>query len=227
MKTIFITGATSGIGRATALALSHPDHRLVLIGRREDRLKEVASQCIHAVAVPLDVSDTGSVAGLKDLMGDASAVALVNNAGIGEFGPFHEQSWASISSQISVNLLGAMACVHALLPQMISLGSGQIVQVTSIVSDRHRFAHAEAYTAGKAGLSGFTRSLRESVRGAGIRVTEIIPGAVDTEIWGEHSPPRSEMLTAEHVAQAIAFVINAPEGQVIEEMLLTPPKGIL
>jgi NAD(P)-dependent dehydrogenase (short-subunit alcohol dehydrogenase family) len=109
---------------------------------------------------------------------------------------------------------------------MLAFGSGQVVFVGSMVT-RHTFAGTEAYTAAKTGLLGFARSLSESYRRKGIRVTTVTAGAVDTDLWGGVSPPREDMLSAETVAEAIATVVGLPSDRVMEEIVVTPPKGVL
>lgn len=238
LKTVVITGASSGIGRALALLLAPEGHRLALVARRGHELGTLQRECVelgsHGVAAEaLDVCDPKAgkqiVEAVKFLNGSGlggGETVLVHGAGMAGFGPFLEQPLEAADRQIDVMLKAPISLTHALLPQMLSFGSGQVVFVGSIAT-RHAFGGAEAYTAAKAGLHGFARSLSESYRRQGVRVTVVTAGATDTDLWGGISPPREDMLSAKTVAEAIAGVIGLPEDRVVEEIVVTPPKGVL
>jgi short-subunit dehydrogenase len=232
-KRVVITGASTGIGHATARALAKKGHSLVLVARRADLLLEVARECLElgaaaATAAPLDLGEPSQATRLADHLQHlpAGEQVLVNNAGVAQFGDFATSSWIDHSRQIEVNLLGLMASTHALLPGMLADGSGLIVNVLSIAAT-HVFPGAEAYSASKAGALAFGRSLSASYRRQGIRVTQILPGATDTPIWGEGGPDRNQMLSPDAVARVIRDVVEASPDRVMDEVTVTPPFGIL
>lgn len=232
-KRVVITGASAGIGRATALTLAKEGHALVLVARRIDLLLEVAKQCLErgareATVAGLDMAEPGEakrlVAHLKEL-GEGEQV-LVNNAGTAAFGEFHLMPWTDHARQIELNLVGLMAATYAVLPGMLEEGSGQVVNVLSIAAQTV-FPGSEAYSAGKAGALAFSRSLSASYRARGLRVSCVLPGATDTPIWGAGGPDRSQMLHPSAVARVIRDLVETPPDRVVDEVTVTPPRGIL
>jgi 3-oxoacyl-[acyl-carrier protein] reductase len=228
-----VTGASSGIGRATALLLAKSGHALVLNARREHELNRVAESCLAAGACAVsvvagDVAEPDTAPRFADAVEQSGSgpVVLVNSAGTAEFGPFHACDLEQAVQGVQVGLCGAMRAVHALLPLMLEEGRGTVVNVVSIAA-RHTFPNAEAYTAAKSGLLGFSRSLSASYRGRGVRVTAVVPGATDTPLWGAQSPPREDMLPAMAVAETVKCVIDLPWDRVVDEIVVTPPKGVL
>lgn len=234
-KRIVVTGASGGIGREASLALSKEGHCLVLVARHLDRLVELAQDCLDlgagsADAAALDLADpeTGlRLAEHVDALGDGELV-LVNIAGVAHFGPFHETPLEEHLKQVRVNLLGLVSVTHALLPKMLDAGRGQVINVLSIAAQT-AFPGAEAYSAGKAGAYAFGKSLSASYRTQGLRVTSVFPGATDTPLWDSQSgsPPREEMLTAQAVAQIVRDLVKLPADRVVDEITVTPPKGVL
>ncbi|MBX3110825.1 MAG: SDR family NAD(P)-dependent oxidoreductase [Fimbriimonadaceae bacterium] len=232
---VVITGATGGIGREAALALAKDGHSLVLVSRRLDRLVELAQDCLRAGArsadaAALDLADRATgprVADHVQALG-AGDIVLVNVAGVAAFGPFHELSIDEHLRQIEVNLVGLVSVTHALLPQMLESGGGQIINVLSIAAQT-TFPHSEAYSASKAGAHAFGKSLSASYRSQGLRVTSLFPGATDTPLWDTQagSPPREDMLTAQSVGQVVRDLVKLPRDRVVDEMTITPPKGVL
>jgi len=230
-----VTGASSGIGRATALLLAKDGHALVLNARREDVLRTLAEECLAAGSsavsvVAGDVSHPATGPQLADAvaMSGAGEVVLVNNAGTAAFGPFHELPIETAVRMVDVLLSGAMRATHALLPTMLEEGRGTIVNVVSVAA-LQTFSSAEAYCAAKAGLLAFSRSLARDYRPMGVRVTSLIPGASDTALWDaiEGHPDRADMLSPQAVAEAIKMVVDSPRDRSYDEIVLTPPKGVL
>jgi short-subunit dehydrogenase len=228
-----VTGASSGIGRATALLLARDHHALILNARREQELTSLAEACLAAgacsvstVVGDIGVDDTSDeLADTVDMSGQGEIV-LVNNAGWAEFGPFHEQPIETALGIVDATLGGAMQVTRALLPKMLMVGRGTVVNVVSIAV-RHTFPNAEAYTAAKSGLLGFSKSLNASYRSQGIRVTALIPGAVDTPLWKDQGPDKEDMLKPQAVAETIKWLIDLPRDRAVDEIVLTPPKGVL
>jgi len=235
MSRIVVTGASSGIGRATALLLAKDGHALVLTSRQEDKLRALADSCLVAGAasvsvVAADIADPDTAPQLADAVGMSGEgeIALVNNAGVAMFGSFDKMPIEDSIKMVRVMLEGTMRATHALLPAMLTASRGTVVNVLSIAV-LHTFAGSEGYSAAKYGLLGFAKSLSQSYRRQGLRVTNVIPGSTDTQLWDaiESPPARDDMLTAEAVAQTIKMVIDAPRDRSYDEIVVTPPKGVL
>lgn len=234
-KRVVVTGASGGIGREASLSLAKDGHALVLVARRLDKLVELAQDCLDAGArsadaAALDLDDPGTgprVAEHVSALGKGELV-LVNVAGVASFGSFHQAPVEEHLWQIRVNLLGLVSVTHALLPQMLAAGHGQVVNVLSIAVHT-AFPNAEAYSASKAGAYAFGKSLSASYRAQGLRVTSLFPGATDTPLWDAQggSPPREDMLTAQAVGQVVRELVKLPPDRVVDEMTVTPPKGVL
>ena len=150
---------------------------------------------------------------------------MVNAAGVAEFGDFTKLDFRN---QLDVNLVAPLALCQAAIPWMLEHGSGQIINVLSIAATTP-FSGAAAYAASKAGLLMAGRCLSAEFRKQGVRVTSVLPGATDTPIWDDASfvPERADMLSVSAVAEAICYLVGLPADRVIEELTLTPPKGIL
>ena len=230
-----VTGASSGIGRATALLLATDGHALVLTARREGELRKLGEACLaggaSAVSVVAgDLTDPDLAPQLADAARQCGEgeVVLVNNAGTAAFGTFHEQPVQTAASMVEVGLVAAMRATHALLPLMLEGAGGIVVNVVSVAST-HAFGGAEAYCATKAGLLAFSRSLALDYRSKGVRVTALMPGATDTPLWDKTPlhPDRGDMLPPQAVAETIKMVIDAPRDRAFDEIVLLPPKGIL
>ncbi len=183
---ILITGASSGIGQALALALAREGARLVVAARREDRLKAVAGACRdaggEAIAWPTDVTRAADV---ERAVGAAveqfgRVDVLVNNAGSGIYRSVERTAVEDLAAMLEVNLIGAFHGVKAVLPHMRREGKGQIVTVASLVAKR-AMPRMGAYSAAKAAVVALDESLRVELRGSGIQVTTVYPGATATE----------------------------------------------
>jgi short-subunit dehydrogenase len=234
-KRIIICGASSGIGKATALALSRTDCELVLAARRKALIDDLAAQCekngARAIGVACDVTQFRDceelIAAAKALGPDVEPV-LVNSAGVAEFGDFASASHVSMDDQVRTNLMGPMYACRAIIPWIVQAGAGHIVNVLSI-SATTVFSGAAAYSASKAGLLMFGKSLAAEYRKQGLRLTAIIPGATDTAIWDRQGfvPSREDMLSPTAVGEAIRDVILLPPDRSVDELTIMPPKGVL
>jgi 3-hydroxy acid dehydrogenase / malonic semialdehyde reductase len=214
-----VTGASRGIGAATVRALAEASFR-VIAGARDrtalDRLAAEAGPAMRIEAMTLDVTSDGDLARLDDLPVD---LAVLNAGIISSTRPFHQQDMAEVDRQIAVNLRGAMAVTHRVLPGMIARRRGHLVFVTSMIA-LHPFPNVAIYAATKAGLHGFAQTLRMELAGTGIRVSEIAPGRVRTAIWHEalggdqaaidriFGPYRA--LLPEEVAETVMAIVNLP-----------------
>jgi NADP-dependent 3-hydroxy acid dehydrogenase YdfG len=234
-KVAIVTGATSGIGEATALALGGAGAKVVVAGRREDRLQELAGKLEGALAVTTDVTDESQARGLVERANEemGSVDILVNNAGVMLLGPIEGADTEDWRRMVSVNLLGLFYCTHAALPLMRAQGSGDIVNVSS-VAGRRATSFSGVYNATKFGVVGFSEALRQETVGAGIRVVVIEPGAVKTELISQITNPAvrdaaekfiadmDEPLESEDIARAILYAVSQPPRVSVNEMLIRP-----
>ncbi|HLW94488.1 MAG TPA: SDR family oxidoreductase [Solirubrobacteraceae bacterium] len=230
--TCVITGASSGIGAATARTLHSQGHRIALLARRGERIRALAAELgERALAVEADVTDRDS------LVGAAEAVRaelgrtdiLINNAGVMLLGPFGSEQRADYRPMIEVNLLGVITATEVFLPQLRD-GGGQLINVSSVAARIARPGNA-VYAATKWGLGGFTEALRQELH-PDIRVSLIEPGAVATEL-AEHithaetkqmvkESGREIAIAAEEIAEIIAFVISRPASVTLNDILVRP-----
>ena len=224
-----VTGASSGIGAATATALVEAGFEVVAGARRLDRLREVAEP-IGALALPLDVTDPDSVRAFA--AGVRSCRVLVCNAG-GALGldPLTEADEDTWRRMYDTNVLGTLRTVQAFLPALVASGDGQVVVVGSIAA-LEPYAGGAGYNAAKAGQAALTRVLRLELLGQPVRVSEVDPGMVETEFSlvrfdGDQDRADAvyagvEPLTAEDVAACIAFVATRPAHVNIDRMVVLP-----
>lgn len=216
-KTVIVTGASSGIGRAAALELARRGARVVLAARRVELLERVAEECRElggtAIVVPADVRRAEDC---QALVAAAGAVdALVNNAGFAIFDAIESAKPDELREMMDTNYFGAVNCTQAVLPQMLARRSGTIVNVSSIAG-LMGYARMGGYCATKFALTGFTEALRDEVLSRGVHVALVCPGTTDTEFFVKAErgkmPAASRLILAvppERVARAIA---DAAEG---------------
>ena len=206
--TALITGASRGIGRAIALALA-PTHDLILTARNVNALAEVAVEATQAGAacqtVPLDLRSPVTVA--SALKGFAPDV-LINNAGLAVMKPFLELSPDEWQSQVDVNINALYHVTRAVLPAMVARGSGHVITIGSLAG-RNTFVGGSCYAGTKHFVMGFTESLMLEVRDAGVKVSVVMPGSVDTELFPEGTD-RSWMLEPRDVADVVVNMIATP-----------------
>jgi short-subunit dehydrogenase len=233
---IIITGASSGIGEATARLFASNNYRVVLAARRVDRLNELADEIQskggQSLVVLTDISQQDHVDNLvaQTLEHFGQIDILLNNAGLGRIGWLEKlDPRADIAHQINVNLIGMIQMTHAVLPHMIDRKQGHIINMGSIAGLIATPTYS-VYAASKYGLRGFTEALRREVHIYGIHVTGIYPGGVATE-FGEKagikrrtkiSTPGFLKLTAEDVARTVLRVVKKPYRAVIIPGLMRP-----
>lgn len=219
-RTALITGASRGIGKAIAEALATEGFRLLLVSR----------SIPQATGYRADISVPGEVRGLfahaREILGHLDV--LVNSAGVAEAAPVTETTDDLWERVLATNLTGTFLCCRAALEWMMPRKSGHIINILSVAA-MEVFPNNAAYCASKFGALGFTRVLREEVRASGIRVTAVLPGAVDTKIWDHYWPdaPREKMMIPEDVAGAVMGAVLARDQAVIEEIVLRPRTGRL
>lgn len=226
-----ITGASSGIGAATARALAADGYRVVLLARRADRIDALAAEIGGgAVAIAADVTDRDSVVAAAQRVHElGGADVLVNNAGTMLLGPFSAEQRADYRAMIEVNLLGAITVTEVFLDQLKD-GGGDLVNLSSVAGRTARAGNG-VYAATKWGMNGWSESLRQELL-PDVRVTLIEPGVVDTELPTHitHEATRDAVqqgydratVQPEEVAEVIAFALSRPRHLAINEILLRP-----
>jgi len=230
-----ITGGGRGIGAETGKQLAQQGATVVLVARTQAQLEATAAQIRDAGGkahwFAADVSDESAmreaVQGALGITGNLDI--LVNNAGfIQSVGPIESSDPAEWWRTLEGNLKGLYLTTRLVLPHMLEQGRGQIVNVLSVAGAR-AFAGLSAYSCAKAAGLMFTRILAKEVRKRGVRVMAILPGAVDTAIWGEGEgiPDREKMIRPETVAQIITQMLLTPADAAIDELLVLPQEGIL
>jgi NADP-dependent 3-hydroxy acid dehydrogenase YdfG len=235
-----VTGASSGIGAATASALASEGAAVALGARRKDRLDELVQKIEgdggSAHAFEVDVSDEGAARGFIEAAGEqmGGLDILVNNAGVMLLGPIGGADTEEWKRMVGVNVLGLLYCTHAALPLMQEGGGGHIVNLSS-VAGRTANLGSGVYNLTKWGVNGFSESLRQEVLHSGIRVTIVEPGFVETELQGHNKHPavleqlekmreQVDPLEPGDIASAIVYAVASPQHVSINEVLIRPTR---
>lgn len=233
-RTVVITGAGSGVGRAIAIALAKQGWRLALLGRTQASLDETAQltglQKQDALVIPCDIGRVEQVQSMARAVFEIfnTVDVLVNAAGTNA--PKRSLEILSLEdyhAMIDTNLHGAYYCVQAFLPQMRQRQTGTIV---NIVSDAGKQASPKAgpgYVISKWGMAGLTQAINAEERGHGVRACAIFPGDINTPLLDKRPVPpdnasRSKMMTAEDIAECALLAINLPSRAIVEEILVRP-----
>jgi NADP-dependent 3-hydroxy acid dehydrogenase YdfG len=237
-----VTGASSGIGEATAVALAAEGASVAIAARRRDRLEAVAERIgtdSDVLIIETDITDEASARGMAE-----STVAefgrldtLVNNAGVMLLGPIVDAPVEEWQRMVELNLLGLLYCTHAALPHLLSTAEREprrvadVVNVSSVAGRVARLGSG-VYNATKFGVGAFSESLRQEVTRRHVRVTLIEPGATMTELASHNRPEimevirgnfgDSELMRAEDIAESIVFTVSRPRHVVINEVLIRP-----
>jgi NADP-dependent 3-hydroxy acid dehydrogenase YdfG len=227
-----VTGASSGIGEATARALAASGYRVGLLARRLDRITALADELGNgSLAIQADVTDRDSIVAAAERVRQelGGADVLVNNAGIMLLGPFATDQRDDYRQMIEVNLLGAITATEVFLDQLKD-GGGDVVNISSVAGRTARAGNG-VYAATKWGLNGWSESLRQEVL-PDVRVTLIEPGVVATELPSHirHEETRQGVqqlygqaqVSADDIADVIAFILSRPRRLAINEVLLRP-----
>ena len=238
-RTVVVTGASSGIGKACARTFAAAGDRLVLVARREDRLAALATELADAhgtesLTVTLDVRDRDAVrarlGGLPDAWRDVDV--LVNSAGLAAgFDRFQDSDTDDWDRMIDTNVHGVLNVTRALLDGMIARGLGHVVNIGSIAG-RDVYPNGSVYCASKAALDRITSGMRIDLLGTGVRVSTVDPGLVETEfsvVRFDGDEDRAAQvyaglrpLTGQDVADAVVWVADRPPNVVVADMLLLP-----
>lgn len=222
---IILTGAASGIGRATAEQLAAKSRALALVDTNQERLNEVVAACQRSSGRTLgftcDVTDEAAVARasrqIREELG--AAAILINCAGIGQFAPFLEIEPSAWARMLQVNLMGAVLFTRAVLPDMLLAGEGLIINVSSRMAiDPH--PNTTAYAASKAALMAFSKALAMEVKDRGIKVTVLAPGGTKTNIA---TPKHEGYLEPSAIADAIVYITeNRAKNVWVRDLVVLP-----
>ena len=237
-----VTGASSGIGEATAVALAAEGATLAVAARRRDRLElleERRGNDTQVLVVETDITDEAAARG----MGEATVVEfgrldiVINNAGVMLLGPIVDAPVEEWRRMVEINLLGLLYTTHAALPHLLQAAETdprRVADVVNISSVAGRFARlgSGVYNATKFGVGAFSESLRQEVTGRHVRVSLVEPGATATELAGHNRPEVLEnirstfgsiaTMTAEDVAESIVFTVTRPRHVAVNEVLIRP-----
>ena len=238
-----VTGASSGIGEATALALSAHGAAVALVARRADRL-EALSRTIRgqggtALVVQADVTDEHAAGEAieRTVAGLGRLDTLVNNAGMMLLGPALDAPLTEWQRMVQINLMGLLYCAHAALPHLLRAAEDaprRVADLVNISSVAGRVARSGSgvYNATKHGVGAFSEALRQEVTRRHVRVSLVEPGAVDTELSSHNRPQildgikrrfdSVERLRAADIADAVCYIVTRPRHMAVNEMLVRP-----
>jgi NADP-dependent 3-hydroxy acid dehydrogenase YdfG len=238
-----VTGASSGIGAATAVSLAGLGAKVAIVARRSDRLEELAAQLRRdgatVIVITADVTQQAEAdRAVGQTVSDLGRLdTLVNNAGVMLLGPVIDAPVEEWERMVQINLLGLLYCTHAALPHLLRAAEdgprrvSDLVNISS-VAGRETRSGSGVYEATKHGVGAFSDSLRKEVTSRHVRVSLVEPGATATELSSHNRPEvlsaiqqrfgRMERLTAEDIADAIAYIVTRPRHVAVNEMLIRP-----
>ena len=228
-KTAVITGASAGIGAATALRLAEEGFHVVLGARRAEKVEAIARRC-GGTALPLDVTDAASVEEFAAQVAQASV--LVNNAGLASgMQAIEELEEERVRQMWETNVMGLIRVTQAFLPKLEQAAPGHVVNISS-TAGRESYPGGGGYTASKHAVRSLTRTMRLELMGKPVRVTEIAPGLVETEFSvvrfdGDTKKAKKPYegitpLVAEDIADCVAWVVTRPAHVNIDEIVVRP-----
>ena len=231
-KVVWVTGASTGIGKAIAEKFSKEGCIVVVTARRKSRLVRIVSEIKfagrEASAFVCNVMSERSVfltaKRIREKYGTIDL--LINNAGATVFKSFLETKTQDYNNVIDTNLKGPFICMKAVLPQMIKKKHGSIINILSVAAST-AFENSAVYSASKAGMSAMANCIRTEVRRYDIKICNIFPGAVDTAMWESKARQRyrNRMMTPADIAEITFDVYNKPKKVVIEDLIVRPVRG--
>ncbi|MEV8096159.1 SDR family NAD(P)-dependent oxidoreductase [Kitasatospora sp. NPDC085879] len=238
-----VTGASSGIGRATALELAREGASVAVVGRREDRLTDLAAEISdaggRALVVPADITTAQAAAEAVERTVEnlGRLDTLVNNAGLMLLGPAPAADLDGWRRMIDINLMGLMYTAHAAVPHLVKAAAEEPRQVADIVNigslaGRNAYAMSAVYSATKFGVGAFSEALRQELARQHVRVSVIEPGSVDTELR-THNPDviqqhivaalgDIERLQSQDIADTVGYIVTRPRHVAVAELLVRP-----
>ncbi|MGW6904242.1 SDR family NAD(P)-dependent oxidoreductase [Streptomyces sp. NPDC054940] len=238
-----VTGASSGIGHATALELAREGASVALVGRREDRLTDLATEISNAggkaLVVPADITSAQAAAEAveRTVNGLGRLDTLVNNAGLMLLGPAPGADLNDWRRMIDINLMGLMYTAHAAVPHLVKAAAEEPRRVADIVNvgslaGRNAYAMSAVYSATKFGVGAFSEALRQELARQHVRVSVIEPGSVDTELR-THNPDviqqhivaalgDIERLQSQDIADTVGYIVTRPRHVAVAELLVRP-----
>jgi NADP-dependent 3-hydroxy acid dehydrogenase YdfG len=224
-----VTGATRGIGAAIAQVLDDQGARIFLVARNKTALSAMTKKLSHAVTCAIDLTDPSSAATVarqvEKQMGGVDI--LINNAGAFAVAPIENTSDEVLQEMIALNLAAPFRLLREFLPAMRAKSAGHVVTIGSI-ADRAVYPGNSVYAATKYGARAIHEVARQELKGSGVRASLVAPGPTDTPLWDAHNPdktegftPRSKMLKAEQVAEAVLWVLTRPPAVNVDELRLS------
>ncbi len=227
MKTVLVSGAGSGIGEATARAFAARDSRLIAVGRRLDPLTEL--KLPDCLPIACDVSQPEAVNQLFSELDHRKLIVdvLVNNAGIFAADKVLEMSEEAALEQLQVNTLGAWRLLKEAASRSISAGRELTVINVLSVTALQSYKGCALYGASKAALKSLMETARMELRGKGVRITNLYPGATETPVWTNPSVDFEKMMSAEEVATAIVAAAELQGRSLVEDLTIRPTQGDL
>ncbi|MFJ9820852.1 SDR family NAD(P)-dependent oxidoreductase [Streptomyces sp. NPDC101151] len=242
-----VTGASSGIGHATALELAREGASVALVGRREDRLTDLAGEITtaggKALVVPADITDAQAAAEAveRTVEGLGRLDTLVNNAGLMLLGPAPSADLNDWRRMIDINLMGLMYSTHAAIPHLVKAAAEEPRQVADIVNigslaGRGAFAMSAVYCATKFGVGAFSEALRQELARQHVRVSIVEPGSVDTELRTHNTAVVQQQLSSvigeidrlqsQDIADNVGYIVTRPRHVNVAELLVRPTEQI-
>lgn len=222
-----VTGAGRGIGRAISIGLAMCGAHVVLVARTDSQLQEVAQSIRQgnglATVIATDLGEERQIVAMfervRQLLGRVDV--LVNNAGIGIFGPLAEFAAEDFDRVISTNLRGTFLCCREAMKLMMRQKSGYIINISSVVGFKG-YPNQAAYTASKHGVMGLTKSLAVEAQKYGIRVSAILPGGVNTGMVPDARPDLhlDELLKPEDIAQSVLYLLSLSENAAVDQIYI-------
>jgi short-subunit dehydrogenase len=229
---VIITGASKGIGKAIAKTFAANGHNLFLCSRNEVALyktmEELGTQYpnITIKAKAFDLSKNAKAFGQWIVELGIDVDVLINNAGLFEPGSVHNEPEGLLESQIETNLYSAYHLTRILLPAMMQKRAGHVFNICSIAG-LQPYKNGGAYSISKFAMDGFSKNLREEMKGHGIKVTTVYPGAVLTDAWGNFDNSNHRIMEASDIAQMVYAASQLSTGACVEEIVLRPQLGDL
>ena len=226
-RVALVTGGSRGIGRAIAHRLAMLGASVAICGRDQQALQRVAADLEKLGSRAFfHLTDVSKASQVSELVAETEAALgsisiLVNNAGIGLFGPAHEKTEADWDRVVNSNLKSVFLVSRAVVPSMIRCGAGDIINISSLAG-RNTFAGGGIYCASKWGLMGLSGCMMEDLREHGIRVSVVCPGSVATEFSGSRPKNPGKALSPEDVAHAVEAIVTQRPGSVVSEIQLRP-----